>query len=133
MIAGKLPPGPEPVLAGPGIEALGYVQDLEPILTRCSAAILPLAMRGGTSLRVLYYAISGVPMIGTVDAFRGYDPALGFVARATDEWIDAVGACMRADSDAAHTVELARDVALKINSDDKPFDSLAEKISSAMR
>jgi len=50
----------------------GYVADPAPLLVTAHAAVLPFATRGGTSVRVLYYAACGLPVVGLGEGFRGH-------------------------------------------------------------
>jgi len=55
----------------PGIEFLGFVDDLEPVYARAAAVIAPLQVGAGVKFKVVEALVRGVPVIGTSVAFEG--------------------------------------------------------------
>ncbi|MGN8026991.1 glycosyltransferase [Microbacterium sp. 22242] len=55
----------------PGIEFLGFVDDLEPLYARAAAVIAPLQVGAGVKFKVVEALVRGVPVIGTSVAFEG--------------------------------------------------------------
>lgn len=108
-----------------GVDVRGFVADLTPILSSCTAALLPLEMSAGSSLRTLTLGLAEVPMIGTTDAFRGFDGiGIGIEACSAESWITAVHQVIANDSSITTAVAHARGVAERIQSDEVPFDAL---------
>lgn len=110
-----------------GVNVHGFVEDLTHLLSRCCAAVLPLRMRAGSSLRVLALALAGIPMIGSPDAFRSFDHR-GLVADDLQGWLDAVGTVLSGDTDGV-TEPLRREVEC-LQTDPVPFDRLSELLAA---
>jgi hypothetical protein len=130
-VAGQCPPALAASLrrAG-GVDVLGYVDDLAPILAASTAALLPVRSRAGSSLRVLFHALAGIPMIGSPDAFRGFPDGMGTVARSSGDWVTAIAAHVGSSMTRQATVARARAVALAAQEDDRPWDDLVHRIAS---
>jgi len=114
----------------PGVRALGYVEDLGPLLTRCTAAVMPFEGLAGTSLRALFYALARVPVIGSPGAFRGLTFRLGIQAVTPRDWTDALGRVVC--SGAPFTVE-AHHAAVKGQRDPAPWDALRDRLAALAR
>lgn len=71
----------------PGIEFLGFVEDLEPVYARAAAVIAPLQVGAGVKFKVVEALVRGVPVIGTSVAFEG----IGDDARRPRAHDDAAG------------------------------------------
>ena len=113
----------------PGVEVHGFVEDPRELMRRAAFAILPFENSGGTSLRVLYYALAQMPLIGSPLAFRGMNGALGVAAASAQEWEDGVALAL--DPDRAAVVRrraLAR--AAEIQADPQPWDALAAALTA---
>lgn len=78
----------------PGVRALGFVDDLAPILSRCAAVVMPFDGKAGTSLRAVFFALAGLPVIGSRDAFRGVPFHAGIAVDTPDQWARAVAQTM---------------------------------------
>ncbi len=59
------------VLEGPGVELVGWLEDLEPELAACDAVVVPLEYAGGLRYRMLEAMAAGRPVICTPVAARG--------------------------------------------------------------
>jgi hypothetical protein len=91
-VAGACAPELRAALDGhPGVRALGFVDDLTPVLARCQAVVMPFDGAAGTSLRALFYALAGLPVIGSPQAFRGIGFPVGATADSPAAWARAAG------------------------------------------
>jgi hypothetical protein len=104
----------------PGVEVAGFIDDLRPTLTEATAAVFPFDGRAGSSLRVLLYALAGVPAIGTAAAFRGLPSELGTVVSSASEWAEAVQAVRAGTAPDPR----ARAAVLALHDDPGPWDAL---------
>jgi hypothetical protein len=114
----------------PGVTAAGFVEDLAPLLARCAAVVMPFDGAAGTSLRPLFYALAGLPVIAPPDAFRGIPFRVGTAVRTPEEWASAV-----TDLAAGRSTDLdaAREAARLHQSDPRPWDHLAKVIAELAR
>jgi glycosyltransferase involved in cell wall biosynthesis len=106
----------------PTVNVLGFVEDLTPLLARCQAVAMPFDGAAGTSLRAVFYALAGLPVVGSAAAFRGIGFPAGVVAEHPAEWAAAVGGNgpARAEGIAA----AARREAARLQGDPEPWDAL---------
>jgi hypothetical protein len=111
----------------PGVRALGFVDDLEPVLARCQAVVMPFQGIAGTSLRALFYALAGLAVIGSEQAFRGIDFPAGRVARDPADWASAVRELVTEESPPA-VGQPAWERALAQQRDPEPWDRLVETL-----
>jgi hypothetical protein len=126
QIAGKVAPEVAARLGRhDGVEVLGFVEDLTSTLAGASAAILPFETRGGSSLRVLYCALAGIPVVGPSAAFRGFPTGLGVVVREPDDWVAGLSALLGADGEADARTALAR----RHQADDSAYGAIAERLA----
>jgi hypothetical protein len=79
----------EELSSHPGVTAVGFVADLTDLMARCAAVIMPFNGAAGTSLRPLFYALAGVPVIGPANAFRDLPFRVGTVVSTSEEWAAA--------------------------------------------
>jgi len=110
-----------------GVRALGYVDDLGALLTRCTAAVMPFEGLAGTSLRALFYALARVPVVGSPGAFRGLTFRLGIEAATPRAWTEAVGGIGEASTEEAHRA------ALGLQRDPVPWDALRDRLGALAR
>jgi len=110
--------------AHPGVEATGFLADLRPSLAEAAVAILPFDGSAGSSLRVLLFALAGLPAVGSPGAFRGVAPDLGTVASTPTEWADAI-AHIRSHGSSGSA---ARDAARALHRDPEPWDALMAEL-----
>jgi hypothetical protein len=99
------------------------------LLASAEAVIMPFSGRAGTSLRALFYALAGVNVIGTPDAFRGIPFAVGRAATTPAEWASAVGDTLDDRNNAPVGLDAARTAAQAHQNDPKPWDDLAAAIA----
>lgn len=62
-------------LSQAGIDVLGYVQDLEPLYTDCTAVIAPLRLGAGVKFKVVEALTRGIPVITTSVGAEGIPPS----------------------------------------------------------
>jgi glycosyltransferase involved in cell wall biosynthesis len=131
-------PGAELVVAGrcsddvraavgrhPGVRAVGFVDDLAEVLGDAAAAVLPFDGDGGSSLRFLHFALARVPVVATAGAAeRGLPFRPGLLARTTEEWADALAACVERDERVARAVSEAEAETRALHDDPAPWDAL---------
>jgi hypothetical protein len=117
----------------PGVRALGFVEDLTGILSGCQAVVMPFDGVAGTSLRALFYALAGLPVVGSPGAFRGVGLGGGIVAGDPAAWVDAaretaIGGAGPSAA-AAHRTREAQRRAQAHQSDPEPWDRLSAAIA----
>lgn len=72
LIAGREPSDAVRALADlPGVEILGFVDDLGALLGRCRAAVAPVWAGAGIKMKTLELMGAGLPVAGTTVAFEG--------------------------------------------------------------
>ncbi len=71
MIAGGSVPGEVTELAGPRVEVLGWVKDLEPLLARARALVVPVRFGAGVKGKITQGLASGLPVITTTIGAEG--------------------------------------------------------------
>lgn len=65
-------PSPEVrALAGPGVSVTGRVDEVQPYLARASALVVPLAIGGGTRLKIVEALALGTPVLSTTIGAQG--------------------------------------------------------------
>jgi hypothetical protein len=116
------------LLEHPKVDVLGFVDDLRPALARALAVVLPLYAGAGSSVRTLYYALAGVPIVGSPLAFRGFARPLGRVAHEPADWASALTDLLERGA-SRDEVERSRTEALAIQEDPVPLDALAELVA----
>jgi hypothetical protein len=114
----------------PGVTVLGFVEDLTAVLAGCQAVLMPFEGVAGTSLRALFYAVAGLPVIGSPQAFRGIPFQIGTVAGSCEEWAAAARRLATVTSLDAGAQDAARRRAQALQSDPRPWDRLAEAIAA---
>jgi hypothetical protein len=115
-----------------GVEALGFVEDIRPLLERSSAAIMPVDGWAGTSLRTLYYALAGIWVIGSPAAFRGVPFAVGSAVESPRQWAQTVREAMDGAPGREARLARARSAAIARQRDPGPWDDLFEMIGRAV-
>ena len=114
--------------AHPGVEALGFVEDVRPLLERSAAVVMPISGRAGTSMRALYCALAGVWVIGTPAAFRGLAWQMGTTVENPPEWARAVREAIESGPQHRERIVAAREAALTLQRDPGPWDDLDRRI-----
>lgn len=75
-IVGSRGPG-RPVPLPPGVEDLGFVDDLDAFLSTSRAMVAPIVTGGGVRVKILDAASRGMPVVGTTAAVGSLGPVLG--------------------------------------------------------
>lgn len=70
LLVGSHPP---PDLPGRNVIALGYVEDLPPVLAKAAVCIAPLTHGSGTRLKVLTYLAAGKAVVATTKGCEGLE------------------------------------------------------------
>ena len=87
-------PGAELWLVGPatatpelpaGVTDLGFVEDVDGVLSRCRALAAPLTVGGGVRVKVLEAAARGLPVVGTPQAIGSIEATIGMVPAADED------------------------------------------------
>jgi len=76
-ILGKGAPAEVQALAGPGIEVVGFVEDLRPHLAEAAAIAVPLRLGGGTRLKIVEAMAMARPIVSTTLGAEGIEAAPG--------------------------------------------------------
>ena len=106
----------------PGVKALGFVENIDPLLCEATAAVLPVSAGGGSSMRMLLYALAGIPVIATERAARSFEYLRPMIVDTNDQWVDAVAAIW--NSRASHDAGEAIDRVEALHSDPDPWDTM---------
>ncbi len=72
--------GTQEALAGsaqPGVSLAGYVEDIQPLLARCAAFVVPLRAGSGTRLKILEAMASGCAIVSTSVGCEGIEAVDG--------------------------------------------------------
>jgi len=85
----------------PGIELVGYVDDIRDVLRRAGACIVPLREGGGSRLKILEAMAAGVPVVSTSMGAEGIDAVSGehlLIADTPDEFAHAIARVLQDQS-----------------------------------
>lgn len=115
--------------AHPGVEAVGFVDDVGPLLRRSAAVVMPIEGEAGTSLRAIYLALAGKGVIGTATAFRGLAWRMGVVVDSPQAWARAVEEVVASGDANGADIAAARDAALAHQRDPRPWDELFRRLA----
>jgi len=116
LIVGSFPP-PEIVALGdiPGVRVVGFVEDLDSLLSEVRLSVAPLRFGAGVKGKVATAMIAGVPVVGTTIAFEGMGFEAGtevLVSDAPSEFADLV---VQAYSDRQRWSELSANGMQKVD------------------
>lgn len=85
-------------LARPSVEVVGWVPSLAEVQLKASLFVSPLRMGAGAKNKVLQSLAAGVPVVGTAEAFSGFDanalPPGAFVCETPEEFAGTIIALM---------------------------------------
>lgn len=77
-------------LARPSVEIVGWVPSLAEVQLKASLFVSPLRMGAGAKNKVLQSLAAGVPVVGTAEAFSGFEPSAlppgAFVCESAEEF-----------------------------------------------
>lgn len=97
VLAGRCPSPEVRALAGPKVQVLADVESMAALYEQSAACALPITLGAGTSLKVLEVLQTGVPLIATEFAVRGFDlrPGTHYLrAENPEEFIHALAAVL---------------------------------------
>ena len=121
-VVGHLPQDTE-FLAGPGIEALGFVQDLTDEFNSWAAMIVPLRFGGGTRIKILEAFSRKCPVIATALGAYGLDAQPGRDLLVAEEPQDFAQACTELLNSSQRRDQLAQ-AAWKLFSENYTWDRI---------
>jgi GT2 family glycosyltransferase/SAM-dependent methyltransferase/glycosyltransferase involved in cell wall biosynthesis len=104
-VIGSRAPAEVLALSGDGIELLGYVEDLGPVMDRCRLSVVPLRFGAGTKGKVYTGLSYGLPLVSTSIGAEGMGLVEGdgvIVADSPEAFAEAV-IRLHEDADAWHT------------------------------
>lgn len=113
----------------PGARVLGFVEDVTELLESAAAALFPMQSRAGSSLRILLFSLSGVPIIGSQQAFRGFPAGVGIAVETPGGWTKAITEV--ANGQRNGYVPRGREVAERVQNNEDPWDRFAEHLYRA--
>jgi polysaccharide biosynthesis protein PslH len=130
-VVGRVPESERRSIAScPGVEAPGFVSDLTPLLAKAAAVVLPFGGGGGSSLRVLFCGLAGVPVIGSPSAFRGFPAEVGLRAQTSAEWEREATHVLRGSPAVQARTLVTREVVLERQRASEPWDALSSALSA---
>ena len=123
VVAGSDPP-PRHAFGGPedSVELLGFVPDIQPLLSSCALFVCPIRNGSGVRVKLLEAFASGIPVVSTTLGAEGLaredgefcalaDDAAGFAARVVELMADPAAAAAMAER-ARREVEVNWDMAV---------------------
>ncbi|MGH6863644.1 MAG: glycosyltransferase, partial [Methylocella sp.] len=115
----------------PGVEWLGYVDDIEDFYASVDLVVAPLIMGTGLKIKTVEALAFGKPMVGTKRGFEGLNPTYAGHACATvEETIDFV---MSRRSDRAELKEICRASASLFDAYRRQIPTLEEKFVGELK
>jgi len=115
ILVGHAPPASVTELAHiPGVEVLGYVEDLMPILKKSEVFVVPLLSGSGIRVKILDAFAWGIPVVSSQVGFEGIDARAEehlLVADATRDFAEGVLSCLENPKHAMTMARRARKVA----------------------
>lgn len=91
----------------PGVELVGYVDDIREVLRRAGACVVPLREGGGSRLKILEAMAAGVPVVSTSMGAEGIDAVDGTHLLIADKPEELAGAIARVLQDQTLSNRLA--------------------------
>jgi len=95
-------------LAGPGVEVVGFVDDLRPHLAAAAALVVPLRVGSGTRLKIVEGMAMGKPIVSTTLGAEGIEAAPGRDILIADDPAGFAAAVLSLLEDPALGVRLGR-------------------------
>lgn len=74
----------------PGVNFIGFAEDLETIYANCDFSIIPIRYGSGTRIKVIESISKGMPIISTSMGVQGSGLVDYFKAESSDEWIRTI-------------------------------------------
>jgi len=106
QILGKDPTPAVRALAAPGVEVIGFVEDLRPHLAQAAVIVVPLRLGGGTRLKIVEAMAMGKAIISTTLGAEGIEATAGRDLLVADEPEGFVRAVVRVLEEPALGAEL---------------------------
>jgi len=109
------------------LEVLGYVEDLDEYMQNADFIVLPIFIGGGMKVKTCESLMHGKNIIGTHEAFEGYDvdfEKVGACCETAEEFITAINEFPRRFANKFN--EYSRNVFLEKYTDDITFRQIAE-------
>lgn len=100
-IVGGSPPREVQELAGPNVEVLGYVQDIQPLYASSDVAIAPMRFGGGLKGKIAEAMAFGLPVVTNTACLEGFGLTPGDNVMVGDTPIEMAGAVARLFEDPA--------------------------------
>ena len=94
-IVGGSPPREVQELAGPSVEVLGYVQDIQPLYTTSDIAIAPMRFGGGLKGKIAEAMAFGLPVVTNTACLEGFGLTPSDNVMVGDTPIEMAGAVAR--------------------------------------
>lgn len=95
-------------LAGPGVEVVGFVDDLRPHLAAAAAVVVPLRVGSGTRLKIVEAMAMGKPIVSTALGAEGIDATRERDILIADDPADFAAAVVRLLDDSVLRTQLGR-------------------------
>jgi hypothetical protein len=102
-------------LAGPGIESLGFVEDVAPILSGSGVLVVPLRIGGGARTKILEALACGMPVVSTRVGVENLELEAGRHFMLAETPLDFVEAVLRLRRDPELATALAREGELRVS------------------
>jgi hypothetical protein len=109
------------------LEILGYVEDLDTVMQNADFMIFPIFQGGGMKVKTCEALMHGKNIIGTVEAFQGYDidfEKVGACCETAEEFIAAINEFSKRFSSKFN--QYSRDLFLEKYSDEVVFKQFAD-------
>lgn len=113
------------------IEVHGFVEDLGQLYYDCDMVILPILSGGGMKTKTAEAMMYGCPIVGTDEAFTGYDidyTKIGGLANTKEEMIDCINALKNDKNKREESGKYARNVFTEKYSYDNTLKILSDNI-----
>ncbi len=138
IIMGSSPPEWLQTLADDdtSIEVTGFVDDIRPVLQKCTACLLPLESGSGFRGRTVELLASGIPVVGTTNALKSVRISHGVngIIADTDEELVQWAIKLLADKDLHRSISLAgKEFVMENYSLEATFGKLSEYFSGEIK
>ncbi|MDY6811324.1 MAG: glycosyltransferase family 4 protein [Actinomycetota bacterium] len=77
FVVGAADPAAKPAHLPPGMQDLGFVDDLDALLSQCRALVAPIKTGGGVRVKILDTVCRGLPVVGTTAAVGSLGDVFG--------------------------------------------------------
>jgi glycosyltransferase involved in cell wall biosynthesis len=115
-----------------GVEHLGFVEDLEPIMTAARVAVIPLRFGSGMKIKTFDALYRGIPVVSTTIGMEGIDAVNNVHAWIVDDVRDFAAAVISALHDTRHSTTI-RDSARELCRERYRYDALLSEMAMEIR